>query len=295
MSDIDLTSPNQLKKLLREHSFYTKKRFGQNFLIDRNIVHKIVDFLDLNSNDSVLEIGPGVGTLTQEIAKRCKKVAAVEIDHDLIKLLEHTLDGCSNVEIVNGDILKTDLNSLIDKSFDCDMIKVVGNLPYYITSPIIAHIFEIKKRVISAILMVQKEVAERLIASPGSKDYGSMSVFVQYHSNVEIIANVSKNVFMPAPEVSSSIVKLAPYQVQPCLVDDEELFFKIVHSAFYKRRKTLLNGLYNSSLNISKNEVLSVLEAAGIDPERRAETISINEFSSITNHMKNIIKTEEIC
>lgn len=288
--NIDLTSPAQLLGLLREHGFHTKKRFGQNFLVDRNIVNKVADALDLQADDCVLEIGPGVGTLTQVLAERCRSVVAVEVDHDLIEILAGTLGDYPNAEIVGADILSLSLAEFIAEEFGCARVKVVGNLPYYITSPIIAQIFEVKQSIERVVLMVQKEVAERLVGRPGTKDYGSMSVFVQYHSMPEIVAQVPKTVFFPPPEVCSAVVRITPHQAPPVSVPSEELFFKVVRSAFGKRRKTLLNSLTGStSLGLAKPQVAAILEAASIDPIRRAETLSLEEFAAITRAVSGII------
>lgn len=286
MTRIDLTSPAQLGDMLRRHRFYTKKRFGQNFLVDRNIINKIVDALELQDDDCVLEVGPGAGTLTQAIAEKCGKVVAVEVDRDLIPILSETMDGFSNVKIVTEDILKLNLNEFLLKEFGDCKVKVVGNLPYYITAPIIGAIFEAKENVERIVLMLQKEVAERLHADPGGRDYGSMSLFVQYHSKPEFIAQVSSSVFFPSPDVSSAVVRLTPYQTPPVDVPDEKLFFDVVHTAFSKRRKTLLNSLSQSApLFIEKTQAASALERAGIDPIRRAETLSLEEFATLTREI----------
>ncbi|MHB1457668.1 MAG: 16S rRNA (adenine(1518)-N(6)/adenine(1519)-N(6))-dimethyltransferase RsmA [Armatimonadota bacterium] len=286
MTRIDLTSPAQLGDMLRRYGFYTKKRFGQNFLVDRNIINKLVDALDLHDDDCVLEIGPGVGTLTQAVAEKCGKVVAVEVDRDLIPILAETMTGFTNVKIVTEDILRLNLTDFLKEEFGGCKVKVVGNLPYYITAPIIGQIFEAKENVERIVLMVQKEVAERLYADPGGRNYGSMSLFVQYHSQPEIIAQVSSSVFFPSPDVSSTVIRLTPYQTPPVDVPDEKLFFDVVHTAFSKRRKTLLNSLSQSApLFIEKTQAASALERAGIDPVRRAETLSLEEFARLTKEI----------
>lgn len=282
MTSLDLTSPVQLKELFRRYNFRPKKRFGQNFLADRNVVNKILDALDLHEGDPVLEIGPGAGTLTQALAERGTKVVAVEVDRDLIHILSDVLANYPNVSVVNADILGLNLPQFLSDHFGQGKVKVVGNLPYYITSPIIAQIFQAKAQVGRIVLMAQKEVAERLKASPGTKDYGSMSVFVQYYSQPEIIAHVSKNVFLPPPDVSSAIVRLNLHLEPPVEVPSDEGFFDVVHCAFGQRRKTLLNSLSDCpALGLTKEQVSQVLHDAGIDPSRRAETLSLDEFARI--------------
>lgn len=280
--NIDLTSPVQLRELLGRHGFRARKRFGQNFLVDRNIVDRILDAAGIREGDPVLEIGPGVGTLTQAIAARGANVVAVEVDRDLIAILEEVLEGSSNVRIVNADILSLDLSQFLTDHFGDEKAKVVGNLPYYITSPIITQVLAARERIESLVLMVQKEVAERLHASPSTRDFGSMSVFVQFYAEVEIAAHVSKNVFMPSPDVSSAIVRLIPRSAPPVDVPSEDLFFDVVHCGFGKRRKTLLNSLADcQALGLSRERVARVLLDAGIDPSRRAETLSLEEFARI--------------
>lgn len=283
MPQIDLTSPVQLTQFLRNHDFHTKKRLGQNFLVDRNVLNKIIDAADIHEGDPVLEIGPGVGTLTQALAERGAKVVAVEIDRNAIDLLSEVLADYPNVEIVNADFLNLDLPQFLIDHFGDVRVKALGNLPYYITSPIISALFTAGPRIERIVMMVQKEVAERLKSGPGTKAYGSMSVYVQYHSEAEIVAHVSKNVFLPPPEVSSAIVRLTPRIRPPVDVPSEEIFFDVVHCAFGKRRKTLLNSLSDCpALGLEKAQVSQVLQDAGIDPARRAETLSLDEFAAIT-------------
>lgn len=279
---IDLTSPAQLSELLRRHTFHTKKRFGQNFLIDRNVLDKIVGALEIKEGDAVLEIGPGAGTLTQALAKTGAKVVAVEVDRDLIEILKEVLADYPNVEVVHADFLHIDLPSFLTEHFGDVRVKAVGNLPYYITSPIISVLLSAKPRIERIVTMVQKEVAERFGAKPGTKAYGSMSVFIQYNAKAEIIAHISKNVFFPPPEVSSAVIRLMPLAHPPVEVANEELFFDVVHCAFGKRRKTLANSLADcQALGLSKERVREVLQAADIEPSRRAETLSIEEFARI--------------
>ncbi|HAH86482.1 MAG: 16S rRNA (adenine(1518)-N(6)/adenine(1519)-N(6))-dimethyltransferase RsmA [Armatimonadota bacterium] len=279
---VDLTSPAQLSQIFRKHNFRPKKRFGQNFLVDRNILEKILDAAGICKGDSVLEIGPGAGTLTQAALLRGARVAAVEIDRDIIAILEEALAPYPNATIVNADFLSINVPNFLQEHFGDVKVKVLGNLPYYITSPIISRLLQAKDRIDSVVMMVQKEVAVRLKAAPGTSDYGSMSVFVQYYAEPEIVSYVSKNVFMPPPEVSSAVVKLTPRPAPPVLAPSEEVFFNIVHCAFGKRRKTLLNSLSDCpAMGFSKERVGQVLRAAGIDAARRAETLSLEEFARI--------------
>jgi len=279
---IDLTSPAQLKDLLNRHGFHARKRFGQNFLVDRNIVNRVLDASDIRPGDAVIEIGPGAGTLTEGIAERGAKVLAIEIDRKLVPVLDEVTASHPNIEIVNADFLGLDLPGFLEERFDGERVKVIGNLPYYVTSPIIARIIESREQIERSILMVQREVADRLQASPGSRDYGSMSIFVQFHAEVETVAHVSRNVFLPPPDVSSAIVRLTPRMRPAVEVPSETAFFDVVHCAFGKRRKTLLNSLSDCpALGLSKEEVARLLNEAGIDPALRAERLSLEDFATI--------------
>jgi len=286
MSTLDLTSPVQLKDLLYKHGLRPRKRFGQNFLVDRNVLNKVLDALDIKEGDPVLEIGPGVGTLTLGLAERGARVVAVELDRDMIAVLGETLSGTSNVEVVSGDFLRFDLPSFITEHFGDARIKICGNLPYNITSPIITKIFTAhQEQVERVVMMIQKEVAERLEAVPGTRAYGSLSVFVQYHSDPEIIGFVSGNSFLPPPDVTSAIVRLNS-KASPFKVQNETLFFDVVHCALSKRRKTLQNSLTDCPpLFLPKEKVAEALKNADIDPFRRAETLSIEEFSRIADSL----------
>jgi len=286
MARLDLTSPAQLVELFRRHNFRPKKRFGQNFLVDRNVLNKILDAAGIRDGDPVLEVGAGAGALTLAVAERGAKVVAVEVDRVLVAILLEVLAGHPNAAVISADFLGLNLSQFLRDHFGDAQVKVLGNLPYYITSPIIAEILQARSQIERIVLMVQREVAERLTASPGTKDYGSMSVFVQYHSMPEIIARVSKNVFLPPPEVSSAIVRLNPRPEPPVEVPSDELFFDVVHCAFGQRRKTLLNSLSDcQALGLAKEQVSRVLEAAGIDPSRRAETLSLEEFARIARQL----------
>lgn len=275
-----LTAPKQLKEVVAKHDFKFKKSLGQNFLIDRNILRKIVDGAQITETDLVLEVGPGAGVLTQALASRAKRVIAVELDRSLLPILEETLAGFSNVEVINGDILKLDLRELFDRYPDKKW-KVVANLPYYITTPVIMRFLEEKLPLDSLVVMVQKEVAERMIAKPGGKDFGMLSVGVQYHTEPSIITMVPPTVFIPPPEVGSAVVKLTVRQKPPVEVPEEEGFFRVVKAAFGQRRKTLRNALLGG-LGISKEDVEIILTKANIQGSRRGETLSLEEFAELS-------------
>jgi 16S rRNA (adenine1518-N6/adenine1519-N6)-dimethyltransferase len=282
--NIDLTSPVQLMELFRRFGFRPRKRFGQNFLVDRNVLNKILDAADIHEGDAVLEVGPGAGTLTLALAERGAKVIAVEVDRDLVAILSEV---SPDAEIINADILSLNLPQFLKDHFGESKVKVLGNLPYYITSPIIVEMLTAGSQIERIVLMVQKEVAVRLGACPGTKDFGSMSVFVQYYSEVEIIAHVSRNIFLPPPDVSSTIVRLTPRERPPVDVPSDELFFDVVHCAFGQRRKTLLNSLSDcQALGLTKEQISQVLHAARIEPSRRAETLSLEEFASISRAIR---------
>lgn len=280
--DINLTSPADIKRLLDSHGLRPKKRLGQNFLIDRNILQKILDAAELDSTSLALEIGPGLGTVTYEMAQVAEKVVAVEADRDLVPILIEIFEDRSNVEIVEGDFLKLDLPEFLQSRFGNRKCEVVANLPYYITSPLIISLIECKERVNKMVVMVQQEVADRLVAAPGTDGYGSLSVFIQYHCSVRIVGKAKRTVFLPAPDVDSAMVRLDVRETPAVNVEDEQLFFKIVRAGFGQRRKTLLKSLSGSQdLGWSKEITADVLEKAGIDPIRRAETLSLDEFASI--------------
>ncbi len=282
---MNLTSAPQVKKLLAEHDLRPKKRLGQNFLIDRNVLDRIVSASGAGQGVNVLEIGPGLGTVTQELADTGAKVVCVEADRELIPVLEDVLAD-RNVEIVNQDFLKIDLPAFLKERGGGRWV-VVGNLPYYITSPIITTLLDSKQMVSSIILMVQREVAMRLQAKPATDDYGSLSVFVQYHCEIESVMKVSKNVFYPVPDVDSEIVKLTVREKPAVCVRDENLFFRVVRAAFGKRRKTLLNALSSSAeMGWDKETAHRIIENAGIDGGRRGETLSIEEFGTLANRFQ---------
>lgn len=279
-----LSSPQILKGIIGKHGFRFNKNLGQNFLIDSNILQIIAEASAMDKDACVIEIGPGVGVLTQVLAEKSKKVIAIEIDSHLIPILEETLSGYNNVKIINKDILKVDMNKLISEEFDKSEVKVIANLPYYITTPIIMNLLENRINLSSIIVMVQKEVAERFVASPGGKDYGAISLAVQYYTQPRIIAKVPPDCFMPRPKVESMIVRLDVLSEPPVKANDEKKFFSVIKAAFGQRRKTLINALYNSGLfKMSKDEMKELLNKIGLKDNCRGETLSITQFSELSN------------
>ncbi len=275
-----LYSAKYLKQIIEMHGFKFSKSLGQNFLIDGNIVKKIVKDSGISKEDYVLEVGPGVGTLTEELSLNAKKVIAVEIDKKLLPILDITLKQYDNIEIVCGDILEIDIKSLIDEKMEGGPIKVVANLPYYVTTPIIARFLEEDLNIDSLTIMVQKEVAQRMMAKEGSKVYGSLSVFVNFYSEPEILLTVPKSVFMPSPKIDSAVIRLNMKKHIPEV--DKAQFFKVVKACFSKRRKTILNALSSYGFQLSKDEFKSALETINIDPKSRAEELSLEQFVSIS-------------
>lgn len=275
---MNLTSPKVLKSLLERHNFSFTKSLGQNFLIDQNIIDKILREGNVQG-ENILEIGSGIGTLTASMAKLAKKVVVVEIDEKLKPILSETLFGFDNVEVIFSDILKTDLDKISKESFNGESFKVVANLPYYITSPILEYLLKSKSNISEIIVMMQKEVATRIVADVGTKEYGSISVFIKYFGDSEILMNVPKTVFMPKPKVDSAVVKL---KIRDHIdVEEVEKLEKILRAGFGKRRKTILNSL-SSGLNREKTEVLEILEKLGINENSRAENLSLKEFLELT-------------
>ena len=277
-----LASSKRTRDLIEKYGFRLTKSLGQNFLVDQNILDKIVDAAQITKEDVVFEIGTGIGTLTYELAMRAKKVVAIEIDKNLIPILEETLADCDNVKIVNQDILKTDILELAEEHSPNRPIKVVANLPYYITTAIIMKFLESGARLDSFVIMIQKEVADRITAKPSTKDYGSLTVAIRYYATSSIVAKVPKGAFVPPPNVDSSVVKLQIRCKKDVEIHDEKLFFKVVRGSFSKRRKTILNDL-STYENFGKDQVLRGLAAAKIDPRRRGETLTIDEFATLTN------------
>ncbi|MFY9279776.1 MAG: 16S rRNA (adenine(1518)-N(6)/adenine(1519)-N(6))-dimethyltransferase RsmA [Caldicoprobacterales bacterium] len=281
-----LTSPKVIKDIMERHNFRFSKSLGQNFLIDGNIVKKIMEGAEITKEDRVLEIGPGIGTLTQELVSTAAKVVAVEIDKSLLPVLEETLGQPPNLRIVHGNILKIDIRGLINEFFEGKEFKVVANLPYYITTPIIMRFLEEDLPFTALTVMIQKEVAQRMAAKPGQKEYGSLSVAIQYYTKPRIVCKVPSSVFMPKPKVDSIVIALDRLEEPPVDVFDRDLFFKVVRAAFAKRRKTILNNLTSGELEEwSREDILRVLESVGIDPQRRGETLSIQEFALIANSL----------
>ncbi|MBU1615549.1 16S rRNA (adenine(1518)-N(6)/adenine(1519)-N(6))-dimethyltransferase RsmA [bacterium] len=270
---------NQTKQTLRKYGLRLRKGLGQNLLIDDDVLEKIVEAASLTKDDIVLEIGPGLGVLTKRLASLASKVIAVEIDSALVGLLGRELRDCKNVEIIEADILKTDLSKLLPPS--SPKLKVVANLPYYITTPVIIHLLEKRDLIESMIIMIQKEVGERIIASPGGKDYGSLSILVQYYAIPELITPVASSSFIPRPKVDSSVIKLKVADAPRVKVDDEKLFFRVVRGAFGKRRKMLPNAL--SGAGFDKEKVVDLLNRMGLNPKQRGETLSIQEFAALSN------------
>ena len=281
-----LYSPSTIAEIRERHNFQLSKSLGQNFITDRGVIEKIAEGAGIAEGDLVIEIGPGIGVLTAEAAKYAAKVVAIEIDKKLIPILEETLSGYDNVEVINQDVLKTNLNEIIEEqrracSFSAG-VKIIGNLPYYITTPIIMSILENSVDAESITIMMQKEVADRIKASPGNKIYGAISVAVQYYCEVEQVASVPKEVFVPRPKVDSSVLKLSVRKKKPVELIDEKSLFACIKAGFGQRRKTLLNSL-TGVYGTSKDDVRAILEKAEIDPARRAETLNIQEFATIAN------------
>ena len=281
----DIATKSNTKEIIERHGFTFKKSFGQNFLTDTNILNKIVNAADLTDEVGVIEIGPGIGALTEFIARKAKKVVAYEIDPRLIPILAETLAPYDNVKVIHQDILKADVASMIEEEFkDVKEIAVVANLPYYITTPIIMGLFESEVPLDSITVMVQKEVADRMQVGPGTKDYGALSLAVQYYAEPYIVANVPPNCFIPRPAVGSAVIRLTRYQEKPVKVNDASFMFKIIRASFNQRRKTLQNGLYNSSeLRIPKEKTVAALEEMGLTPTNRGETLALEEFAQLSH------------
>ncbi len=277
-----LYAPSTIRGIKDKYGFKLSKSLGQNFLTDKHIIDKIIDATDITEEDLVIEIGPGIGVLTYEAAQQAKKVIAVEIDKNLIPILQDTLGEFDNVEIINQDVLKTDLNQII-KDTGCRKAKIIGNLPYYITTPIIMGILEKNTQADSITIMMQKEVADRIKAGPGSKTYGALSVAVQYYCQVETVAIVPKEVFFPAPKVDSAVLRLDIRKEKPVELIDETMFFKCIRAGFGQRRKTLSNSLMGIG-EVTKEQIKDCLGRLGIDEKRRAETLSLEEFAQIANY-----------
>ena len=281
--------PQNTITVLKKYKFNFQKKFGQNFLIDTHVLDKIIDSAEITKEDCVLEIGPGIGTMTQYLAERAREVVAVEIDKALIPILHDTLSEYDNVTVINDDILKVDIHQIVQEKNAGKPIKVVANLPYYITTPIIMGLFESHVPLQSITIMVQKEVAERMQVGPGTKDYGALSLAVQYYAKPKIVANVPPNCFIPRPNVGSAVIRLTAYDEPPVKVNDENFMFRLIRASFNQRRKTLVNGLGNASnLNVSKELVSQVLEEMSISPTIRGETFTLEQFAELSNRLEQI-------
>lgn len=284
-----LGNPQETIAVLQKYDFVFQKKFGQNFLIDTHVLDKIVSAAEITKEDVVLEIGPGIGTLTQYLAYQAKEVIAVEIDKALIPILQDTLSAYDNVTILNEDILKVDINRLVEEKNQGRPIKVVANLPYYITTPIIMGLFESHVPVASITVMVQKEVADRMQVGPGTKDYGALSLAVQYYAEPYIVANVPQNCFMPRPKIGSAVIRLTRHKQPPVNVKDEKLMFRLIRASFNQRRKTLANGLKNdSSLNYTKETVERAIADCGFSPTIRGEALTLDEFARLANYLSDM-------
>ena len=284
MNSPSLGNPQNTIEVLQKYHFNFQKKFGQNFLIDTHVLEKIISAANITKKDMVLEIGPGIGTMTQYLAEAAGKVIAVEIDRNLIPILGETLGSYENVTVINEDVMKLDIAELAERENGGRPIKVVANLPYYITTPIIMGLFEKHVPLESITVMVQKEVAERMQTGPGNKDYGALSLAVQYYAEPYIVANVPPNCFIPRPKVGSAVIRLTCHEKPPVEVRDEKLMFDIIRASFNQRRKTLVNGLNNSPvLDFSKEEILQAVESLGKGAGVRGEALSLEEFAALSN------------
>lgn len=280
--------PSNTIEILKKYNFNFQKRFGQNFLIDTHILEKIVNEAGIDEDDCVLEIGPGIGTMTQYLCERAGRVIAVEIDKALIPILNDTLSSYNNVTIINEDILKVDITKLCNEYNNGRPIKVVANLPYYITTPIIMGLFESGCPLESITIMVQKEVADRMKCGPGSKDYGALSLAVQFYSSPEIVAYVSPESFIPKPGVGSAVIRLTRYEKPPVEVDDEKYMFALIRAAFNMRRKTMVNSLMSSNLGLTKEEILEAIKNLGLSATVRGEALTLEEFAALSNILSKV-------
>ena len=286
-----LGNPKNTIEILNKYKFVFQKRYGQNFLIDEHVLGKIIRSAGITEEDFVIEIGPGIGTLTQYLAASARQVAAIEIDDALIPILEDTLSGYDNVMVIHDDVLKVDLAKLAEEENGGKPVKIVANLPYYITTPIIMGLFENHVPVESITVMVQKEVADRMKTGPGSKDYGALSLAVQYYARPELVANVPPNCFMPRPRVGSAVIRLQRHENPPVEVQDEKLMFQIIRASSNQRRKTLVNGLGNApELRVPKEQTTAVLEEMGLNPGLRGEALDLQQFAELSNRLKKILE-----
>lgn len=282
-----LSSYKATKEVVQKHNFKFSKSLGQNFLIDTNVIDRILEGARVQEGDYVIEVGPGIGTLTKEMGRTAEKVVAIEIDKTLIPILEETLADFPNIEVINQDILKVDVQELVKAKLNGGPVKLIANLPYYITTPIVMKFLEEDIPVTDIVVMVQKEVADRMNAQPNSKDYGALSVAVQYYCDTEIVAKAPRHMFMPQPNVDSTVIGLHVREERKYNVDNEDIFFKTVKASFGQRRKTLLNSLGGLGF-LSKDQIKIALQEANIDEKRRGETLSIEEFASLSNAVNRI-------
>ncbi|UBH15323.1 16S rRNA (adenine(1518)-N(6)/adenine(1519)-N(6))-dimethyltransferase RsmA [Macrococcus armenti] len=285
----DIATPSRTKQLLEQYGFKFKKSLGQNFLIDTNVIRNIIDAAGIDKTSGVIEIGPGMGSLTEQLAKHAKHVLAFEIDQRLIPILGETLSTYDNVTVINEDILKANVSEAINAHLsECDEVFVVANLPYYITTPILMGLLEQHLNINSYVVMMQKEVGERLTALPSTKAYGSLSIAVQYYTDVKRVMVVPKGVFMPPPNVDSLVVKLTTLDKPRVQVEDEQLFFKLTRGAFVQRRKTILNNYMSliQESKVHKKRIMEWLEASGVAPTRRGESLDLNDYANLANNMK---------
>ena len=280
-----LGNPKNTIEIIQKYQFAFQKKFGQNFLIDTHVLDKIISAAGITGDDCVQEIGPGIGTMTQYLAEHAGKVVAVEIDTNLLPILDETLKGYSNVTVINSDILKLDMNQLVDEYNGGRPIKVVANLPYYITTPIIMGLFESNVPIDNITVMVQKEVADRMQVGPGSKDYGALSLAVQYYAKPYIVANVPPNCFIPRPNVGSAVIRLTRYKEPPVQVDEPGVMFRLIRASFNQRRKTLQNGLNNSpEVPYTKEQIAVAIESLGVPASVRGEALTLEQFAGLSNY-----------
>lgn len=290
---VDLGNPKNTIEIIQKYGFAFQKKYGQNFLIDTHVLDKIVTAAGVTKDDCVLEIGPGIGTMTQYLADSARRVVAVEIDKNLIPILEDTLQEYDNITVLNEDILKVDIKKLVDEYNDGRPVKVVANLPYYITTPIIMGLFESGVPIDNITVMVQKEVADRMQVGPGSKDYGALSLAVQYYAEPYIVANVPPNCFIPRPNVGSAVIRLTRHKEPPVTVRNRELMFKLIRASFNQRRKTLVNGLNNSpEVPAGKEQIAEAIAKLGVPPSIRGEALTLEQFAALADALGNVPDSE---
>ena len=284
-----LGNPKNTIEIIQKYEFMFQKKFGQNFLIDTHVLEKIISAAGITKNDCVLEIGPGIGTMTQYLAENAGHVVAVEIDRNLIPILKETLADYDNVTVINEDILRVDIKALAEEYNGGKPIKVVANLPYYITTPIIMGLFESGVPIDNITVMVQKEVADRMKEGPGSKDYGALSLAVQYYAEPYIVANVPPNCFMPRPNVGSAVIRLTRHQTPPVTTKDPKLMFALIRASFNQRRKTLQNGLNNSpDISFTKEQIAAAIESLGLPAAVRGEALTLEQFAALSDYFSNL-------